>query len=65
MIIVGCLLLAGYFQIRGDADEGAVMLRTVFGIVLLLYGIYRIVATQATVRRREREMQEREMQERD
>ena len=58
MMVMGALLLGGYFQIRGDADEGAVMLRTVFGIVLLLYGIYRIVATQATLRRREREQAE-------
>jgi hypothetical protein len=55
MIITGGLLIAGILRIRDDADEGAVMLRTVFGIVMMLYGIYRIVATQATLRRREKE----------
>lgn len=55
MIITGGLLLAGFLRIRDDADEGAVMLRTVFGAVLVLYGIYRIVATQAALRQRQRE----------
>jgi uncharacterized membrane protein HdeD (DUF308 family) len=54
MMVMGGLLLAGYFQIRNDADEGAVMLRTVFGIVLVLYGIYRIVSTRQTLQQRER-----------
>lgn len=54
MIIMGSLVLFGFFQLRGDSG-GSTMLRTVFGIVLLLYGIYRIVLTTMQRRRKERE----------
>ena len=46
MIVVGLLVLLGYFQFQGSAEEGSDMLRTVFGIVLMLYGIYRISITE-------------------
>jgi uncharacterized membrane protein YkgB len=55
MVVVGILVLLGYFQFRGSAGGGG-MLRTVFGIVLLLYGIYRISLTTMQRRRKEREL---------
>jgi len=52
MVIVGVLVMAGFFEFRGG--ESSSMLRTVFGIVLLLYGIYRLAITQMQRRREER-----------
>ncbi|HVK40793.1 MAG TPA: hypothetical protein VNA88_19830 [Candidatus Kapabacteria bacterium] len=55
MIIVGALILGGYFEPRfGDPQSGA-LLRTMFGIVLMLYGIYRIAVARMARRRREHE----------
>ena len=51
MVIVGALLLLGLIQPRFN-PEGGERLRTMFGIVLMLFGIYRI-ATLARSRRRE------------
>lgn len=51
MIVVGLLVLLGYFQFQGSSGEGSDMLRTVFGIVLVLYGIYRISITEMQRRR--------------
>lgn len=54
MVIVGALVLFGFFQFRGSAGDSASMLRTIFGIVLMLYGIYRLAITQMQRRREER-----------
>jgi uncharacterized membrane protein HdeD (DUF308 family) len=54
MVIMGVLILSGFFALRWE-DGGDSTLRTVFGIVLLLYGVYRIVLTTMQRRRRERE----------
>jgi uncharacterized membrane protein HdeD (DUF308 family) len=52
MIIAGALVLSGYFELRWAADDGGTLLRTMFGIVLVLYGIYRIAVTDTARRRR-------------
>lgn len=55
MIIVGALILTGFLELRfGDPQSGA-LLRTMFGIVLMLYGIYRISVSEMSRRRREHE----------
>jgi len=54
MIVVGLLVLTGYFALRGSAGQGGEMLRTIFGIVLVLYGIYRISITEMQRRREQR-----------
>lgn len=56
MFVVGLLVLLGYFQFRGSQGSSAAMVRTIFGIVLLLYGLYRIAVTD-TRRRREGRVQ--------
>ncbi len=56
MVIAGLLVLSGFFILRWEqGGEGGSMLRTVFGIVLLLFGIYRIALTTMQRRRKERE----------
>jgi uncharacterized membrane protein HdeD (DUF308 family) len=54
MVIVGALVLSGFLEFRGSGGEGGSMLRTVFGLVLLLYGIYRVAITETQRRRQER-----------
>jgi hypothetical protein len=55
MIIVGALILGGYFELRFADPNSGRLLRTMFGIVLMLYGVYRIVAGRMAERRRDRE----------
>jgi hypothetical protein len=55
MLLLGGGVLAGYLTLRTFDGEGADLFRTVFGGVLVLYGIYRIVLTDMQRRRRERE----------
>ncbi len=52
MVVVGVLMLGGWLGFSGGPSP---LLRTVFGVVVLLYGIYRIVITDSERRRRERE----------
>jgi hypothetical protein len=54
MIVVGALVLFGFFEFRGSSGASGSMLRTVFGLVLLLYGIYRVAITDMQRRRQER-----------
>lgn len=51
MFVVGVLVLLGFFKFRGSDAGSATMVRTIFGIVLLLYGIYRIAITDMQRRR--------------
>jgi hypothetical protein len=52
MIVIGALILFGLVELRyGDPQSGS-MLRTMFGIVLVLYGIYRIAVSETARRRR-------------
>lgn len=53
MVIVGALVLFGFFEFRFGGESSS-MLRTIFGIVLLLYGFYRLSITQMQRRREER-----------
>jgi len=54
MLIMGSLVIAGFFDFqRGSMDESP-MLRTIFGLVLILYGIYRLAITETQRRREER-----------
>ena len=55
MFFMGLLVLLGYFQVQRAMGEGGETLRIVFGIVLMLYGIYRIAITE-TQRRRARRL---------
>lgn len=54
MLIVGVLVMAGFFQFQRGALGDSSMLRNVFGLVLILYGIYRIAITESQRRREER-----------
>lgn len=54
MVVVGALVLVGFFEFRGSGGESGSMLRTVFGLVLLLYGLYRLAITETQRRRAER-----------
>jgi uncharacterized membrane protein HdeD (DUF308 family) len=54
MLVMGVLVIAGFFQFRGGAMGESSMLRNVFGLVLILYGIYRIAITESQRRREER-----------
>ncbi len=60
MAVLGILVLTGYFQFRGSTDEGPSMINTIFGVVLILYGIYRVAVSDSARRRKEREQRERE-----
>ena len=42
MVIIGLLVTIGQLTLRGDVDP---MLGTVFGIVILLFGCYRLAVT--------------------
>ncbi|MDB5035662.1 MAG: hypothetical protein JWQ98_2903 [Chlorobi bacterium] len=55
MVIMGILILAGYFTFPGDGRMDTSMLRTVFGIIMILFGIYRLAVTFTQRRRGERE----------
>ncbi len=51
MLVVGSLILTGALQLRwGQGEEGS-PLRVTFGIVLVLYGIYRFMLTEMQRRR--------------
>lgn len=52
MVIVGILVLLGVLKLRAG-DNSA--FGTLFGLVLLLFGVYRIAVTQAKQRRELRE----------
>lgn len=54
MLVMGVLVLLGFFQFQGGMGEAGDTLRVVFGIVLMLYGIYRISITETQRRRAER-----------
>jgi hypothetical protein len=55
MLITGVLVLSGVlFRFQTVPPEGGNMLRTVFGIVLVLYGLYRLVLTEMQRRERRR-----------
>ncbi len=51
MFLVGVLVLLGFFQFQGSMEEAGNTLRVIFGIVLMLYGIYRISITETQRRR--------------
>lgn len=52
MVIFGILVLTGYFELRSDLDPS---LGAIFGIVILLYGLYRIAITDTKRRKESRE----------
>lgn len=54
MFILGLLILVGFFEFRGSTGESGEMLRTIFGIVLMLYGLYRLSITEMQRRRDQR-----------
>lgn len=54
MFVVGLLVLVGFFEFRGSNAEGGEMLRVIFGIVLMLYGLYRVSITEMQRRREQR-----------
>ena len=54
MLAIGVAVLLGFLSFRGSGGESGTMLRTVFGIVLILYGIYRFVITDMQRRRENR-----------
>lgn len=53
MFLAGIAVLTGLLQLRND--ESSPMLATVFGVVLLLLGIYRLVLTRVKHQREDRE----------
>jgi len=59
MLVMGILILSGFFQLKGTEAGEASLLQTVFGIVLLLYGIYRLVMTEMQRKRNQRERNQR------
>lgn len=52
MLLLGGAVLTGYLRLRTFDGEGADLFRIVFGVVLMLYGAYRIVLTDIQRRRR-------------
>ena len=52
LIVAGLLILTGLFRLRAAWDP---LFATMFGLVVLLFGIYRIVITDTKRRRQERE----------
>ncbi len=52
MVIFGIFVLTGLFELRSDLDAS---LGTIFGIVILLYGLYRIAITDTKRRKEMRE----------
>lgn len=57
MLVMGILILSGFFQLRGTEAGQMSLLQTVFGVVLLLYGIYRLVMTN-TQRKRQQQKED-------
>ena len=55
MAVAGVLVLIGVLRLRNGDDSA---FSTMFGAVLLLFGIYRIVVTQTKQRRQLRESQD-------
>jgi hypothetical protein len=55
MLAAGILVFTGVIGKFPEDATGGGMLRPVFGIVLMLYGIYRIVLTEMQRRTRARE----------
>ncbi len=55
MVALGIAILTGFMKLRFADGEEASMLRTIFGIVLLLYGVYRFALTDMQRRRAARE----------
>jgi len=55
MVVMGILILSGFFQLRGTEAGEMPLLQTVFGVVLLLYGLYRLVMTHMQRKRVQRE----------
>ena len=55
MLVMGILFLSGFFQLKGTEAGEMSLLQTVFGIVLLLYGMYRLVMTDMQRKRVQRE----------
>ncbi|MCE2502853.1 MAG: hypothetical protein J4G05_02165 [Chlorobi bacterium] len=51
MVLVGILILTGVFKLRATWDP---LFETIFGIVVLLFGVYRIVITDTKRRQDER-----------
>ncbi len=54
MLFIGLLVLTGALTFRGMEGAEGGTLRVVFGIVLMLYGIYRISFTEMQRRRARR-----------
>ena len=52
MIVVGILILTGVLQLQRELDPS---LTTIFGIVIILYGFYRIAIVDTKRRREERD----------
>lgn len=52
MVIIGLLVTIGQLTLRGEVDP---MLGTIFGIVILLFGLYRLAVTDMKRRQQERE----------
>ncbi|MGE3801693.1 MAG: hypothetical protein AB7H80_11795 [Candidatus Kapaibacterium sp.] len=52
LVVAGILILSGLFKLRAAWDP---LFATMFGIVTLLFGIYRIVLTDTKRRRPRRE----------
>ena len=57
MLVMGILILSGFFQLRGTEAGQMSLLQTVCGVVLLLYGIYRLVMTN-TQRKRQQQKED-------
>jgi uncharacterized membrane protein len=51
MVVVGTLILLGVIELQAGTVP---MLRIMFGLVLLLYGVYRLSTTEMERRRRGR-----------
>ncbi len=52
MVCIGIAILAGLLALRGDVDP---MLNIVFGGVVTLFGLYRVVVTHAKRKQKERQ----------
>jgi hypothetical protein len=55
MVIMGILILVGFFTFPGEGRMDTTMPRTIFGLIMILFGIYRLAVTQMQKRREERE----------
>ena len=52
MGVIGIIVLAGFITLQGDVDP---IFNTAFGAMILLFGIYRLVVTEAKRKQKERE----------